>query len=1115
MIRDVWPFAYRSVTGARLALAAIVAACSIPLGAGAADACAPFAARVVSLQGSVEVRRPSASAWQPIALNEAICAGDMVRVGERSRAGLLLPNETTLRLDQNTTLTVAPAEKEKATLLQLLQGTINAISRTPQPFGVQTPFVNANIKGTEFLVGVTAESARVAVFEGAVTAQNDRGRVEVGPGEQAVADRNQPPRKQIVVRPRDAVQWALYFPTVFDTSVAAALASTTAQAAVRDSVELYRKGRIDEAIARLEGVPDLPDSPRLLTYRAGLLLLVGRLDQAGPDIERALALADRDSDALSLQAVIAVVQDNKAAARKLAQQAVEASPQSAAARLALSYAQQSEFKIEDALASVRRAVDLDPNNALAWARLAELEMSVGERDRALTAAKRAQALDPELARTQIVVGFANLVRVDTRAAKAAFGKAIELDSTDPLARLGLGLAQIRGGDLQGGREQIEVAVSLDPSWSLGRSYLGKAYYEEKREKLAGTQLGLAQQLDPKDPTPWFYDAIRKQTENRPVEALGDLERSIDLNDNRAVYRSQLLVDQDLAARSADLARIYRDLAFEQLALIEAYKSVETDPADYSAHQFLAEAYLDQPRQEIAQVSELLQSQLRQPLSIVPLQPQFGDSTPFVLAGAGPARPGFNEFGSLFNRNQNAFQFSGIAGGNETIGDQFVASGIHDNLSYSVGQLHFDTAGFRQNNDLHKDIVDAFAQSEINPDTSLQMELRHEETSGGDLALRFDPNNFTPTSRTHDITDTIRLGGRYVFSPNLDFIVSPIFQEARGIFNLGDPSFPFSFTNKDRSTAVELQSVYRAEGFHFTVGAGHYLIASNFEILGAEQPNPNGSDTNVYGYGHVKLLPHLAIDLGLSYERLRALDVRRSQWNPKFGLIWSPLPATTIRAAAFQVVKRQFVTDQTVEPTEVAGFNQFFDDLNGAVSKRFGGAIDQRLSADLHAGVEISARVLEKVPFTFVGEFEWLEQERGAYVYWAPTRSLAVTARYQYEHFERPVDFTGDEQIIEVRTHRVPLGVSFFSPGGVSARVNATFVNQTGSFDDVLGNPFAGSQRFWVLDASVGYRLPRRVGVLTVDGRNLLDRTFRFQETDRAMPSVALRRVIFAKWTLAL
>ncbi len=221
------------------------------------------------------------------------------------------------------------------------------------------------------------------------------------------------------------------------------------------------------------------------------------------------------------------------------------------------------------------------------------------------------------------MGFAYLTQVKTKESKKAFEKAIELDQADSLPRLGLGLAKIREGDLKEGGREIEIAASLDPNNSLIRSYLGKVYYEEKRTKLDGREYAVAKELDPQDPTPWFYDAIRKQTENRPVEALQDLQTAIEFNDNRAVYRSKLLLDSDLAARSASLARIYNDLGFQQLGLVEGWKSVNTDPGNFSAHRFLADSYSALPRHEIARVSELLQSQLFQPINITPIQPQSG------------------------------------------------------------------------------------------------------------------------------------------------------------------------------------------------------------------------------------------------------------------------------------------------------------------------------------------------------------------------------------------------------------------------------------------------------------------------------------------------------------
>ena len=62
------------------------------------------------------------------------------------------------------------------------------------------------------------------------------------------------------------------------------------------------------------------------------------------------------------------------------------------------------------------------------------------------------------------------------------------------------------------------------------------------------------------------------------------------------------------------------------------------------------------------MSELLQSQLLQPLNVLPVQPQLGLSNSFILARAGPADPSFNECNSLFTRNGFRVLASGLVGG---------------------------------------------------------------------------------------------------------------------------------------------------------------------------------------------------------------------------------------------------------------------------------------------------------------------------------------------------------------------------------------------------------------------------------------------------------------------
>ncbi|MFO1291414.1 MAG: FecR domain-containing protein, partial [Nitrosomonas sp.] len=652
-------------------------------------------AQLASVQGELWIDVLGTGQWQLVDQAQLLCEGSRIKVGANSRASLLLPNNILLRLDEGTVLTLKGIAANEPTLLDLLKGFIHFLSRTPTRLEITTPIANAGPEGTEFALKVDDQAASLWVYEGSVKFFNPQGSLQLNPGEAAQALLGQAPHTQLDVKPLDAVQWALYYPAIIDPRVIEQQIPQALQATVPESLEHYRQGNAFEALSALETLDQNTLSAQLLTYRAGLYLTLGRVAEAKHDIAQALQLQPNDSEAYALQAIIAVVQNDKVAALQLAEQAINADRTSPTARLALSYAYQAHFQIEEALASVEEALRLDGKNALVWARLSELQMSTGYLDRALESAQQAVSLNPNLGKTQTVLGFAHLLQIDTTQAKATFAKAIQLDQADPMPRLGLGLALIREGQLEAGRIELEIAASLDPANSLVRSYLGKAYFEEKRYGLAETQFDLAKARDPNDPTPWFYDAIQKQTQNRPVEALRDIQKSIELNNNRAVYRSKLLLDKDEAARGSSLARIYDNLGFEKRAIMETAKSLSHDPGNHSAHRFLADAYVNIPRHEIARVSELLQAQLLQPINVNPVQPRLAVADLNIITGTGPAALGFNEFAPLTERNKPQLVASGLFGSNSTLGNEVVASAVYDKASISVGQFHYDTKGFRQ------------------------------------------------------------------------------------------------------------------------------------------------------------------------------------------------------------------------------------------------------------------------------------------------------------------------------------------------------------------------------------------------------------------------------------
>lgn len=916
---------------------------------------------------------------------------------------------------------------------------------------------------------------------------------------------------------------------------------STLSALVGQANALYRLDRFDEmeeVVAEAKG--RFPSSPQPPTQAALLYLIQGRVAEARRELEHAVALDPDYALAHGLRSNIALIRNERGLAHQAAQQAIAANPFSASAYLDQSLVKQADFHLEEALAAARKALELDPDNPQAMIQIGRLLFGFGKLSEALSMAEEARRRAPQDPHITSTWGFLVLAQGKVHEALTAFDQAIEQDSTRGEPHLGRGLALFRQSKTDEAVQEMRMATLLEPKVSLYWSYLGKALYEVKRYPLEIDPLAIAKRLDPNDPTPWFYDAIRKQSVNRPVEALQDLQRSIELNDNRAVYRSRLLLDQDLAARGATLARIYDELGFQQLALIEGWRSVTEDPTNYSAHRFLSDSYAALPRHEIARVSELLQSQLLQPISISPVQPQLAESNPFIFDTAGPSDPSMNEFNPLFVRDRVSLLASGAGGERGTFGDEAVLSGVWGRVSYSLGQFHQETNGFRNNNDQNQDIYNVFVQASLSPQTSVQAEFRHKDFDRGDLPLRFDRNNFFPDLRQDDQTRSIRLGLHHAFAPDSHLIASAGYRSAdfdnRLSICIGPlgclPSTLFSDTH---GFMGELQHLLRWGRAHLISGIGHFDAdrtdrASLLPFFSAVTEDDE-RHTNLYLYSQINFPDSVTWTLGGSGDFFKVTTrdkeddqivstLERNQFNPKFGVTWNLFPDTTLRAAVFKVLKRSLLSDQTIEPTQVAGFNQFFDDLNGTESWRYGLGIDQRLASSLYGGVELSRRDLN-TPFISaqeggrLREADWREELGRAYLYWTPRAWLAISAEYQYERFRRRDEFFGVEGTARATTHRVPLGVSLFHPSGFRARLKTTYVDQAGEFESTsTGTIQHGSDRFWVVDASIGYRLPHRMGLLSLDARNLFDNHFHFQDTDPRSPTVSPRRLILFRFTLA-
>jgi tetratricopeptide (TPR) repeat protein len=1081
--------------------------------------CTPAVARLVSIEGNVKVFNAEGKAVEDVAPNAELCARYVVEVGEHSRAALLLlSNETTLRLDQKSSLTlrgVDAADKDATWAMRLNRGAVHVITRTrPRSFNVETPFINASVDGTEFTVTVSESEATVALQEGRVCVSNAAGSARIDGATRTVASYDdaacsagekskvaamavsgragQAPvaRGDITVEPKDHVKWALYYPAVFDyASVQEDLAS----------------------LARPEATPERVSDPRLSTRYAGALLSVGRLDDAERFIARSLAIDADDSSAHALLAVIAVVRNDKQRALDEATKATQTDPASPAAWVALSYAQQASFQIEQAVRTMEEARSKVAPSALFLARLAELYMSLGELDKARAAAEEASARNPNLAKVQTVSGFAHLISIDIAKAKQAFTEAIRFDQGDPLPRLGLGLAKIREGDLSGGREELEIAAVLDPANSLIRSYLGKAYYEEKRDQLASRQFDLAKQLDANDPTPWFYQAILQQSLNRPVEAMRDFEKSIELNENRAVYRSRLLLDEDAAVRGTSLARTFIELDLPEAATTLAAKSLALDPSNAAAHRFLSDVYATSQRGEIGRASELLQAQLRQPLSVIPLQAQLSNDKFLLSKTIGPSTLGLNEFSSLYAANGVGVEAYGVAGSNHTVGQQLLAYGVWDRFGIGVSELRFRTDGIRENDDQDNKQQTVLAQAALTPKTGVQFEYSFVKSASGDLTSYFDPGNVLTSLRNSLRDETFRLGFRQLVGPGSDILLVATRRDRK---DTADIIEGFTIAVRNVSTKVELQHQLRAQHFSLTSGITFLEADTTEDVVGfVSESNPR--HFNVYSYatfgGTRSDTPY--VQAGLSYDRLHSRDAGdQEQLNPKLGVIWNPVPTTTVRAAIFRALKRRINEDAGLEPSNVVGFTQYFDDANGTRYWGAGASVDTKLSESTRAGLEFGGRNLD-VPLTNVDQtiqFDgWRERQATLYAHQLLGDSAVISGRLRYSRFDRLEISRGLELFTYVDTMELPVSARIFAANGLWLQLAATHVRQRGQFTNPAQELFNATEHFGVVDAAVGYRLPRRTGDAWLECTNIGNTGFRFQDVGVERPRyVPERRCLF-------
>ncbi len=333
-------------------------------------------------------------------------------------------------------------------------------------------------------------------------------------------------------------------------------------------------------------------SALLMAMSGYFALLAGRADEARSRLQAAVTLAPPAPRlALPLLAQINLVQNRKEAALAEASRALTLAPNSPMALFSMALVKMASFDLPGATRYLQEAIAADPRFLEAYVYLAKIWLGSEYLSRAQQTIDKALHLAPRNPQALSLAGFVRLAFRDYSRAFQFWNRALEIDPKFGEPHLGLAIYSFRYRNLHQGLEEMLTATLLDPRVASYQTELGKALYQTRSFDRSLEVYDYAKTLDPKDPTPYYYRGIALTDLNRPGEAVQEINKSIQLNDNVAMFRSRSLLDQDLAVRNYSLAKSYQQLGLNEWAYSKAVTAVNYHPHESSAHLFLRDVVL--------------------------------------------------------------------------------------------------------------------------------------------------------------------------------------------------------------------------------------------------------------------------------------------------------------------------------------------------------------------------------------------------------------------------------------------------------------------------------------------------------------------------------------------
>ncbi len=1069
---------------AMLFAAAILLACvARPPAAGAQET----AGKIVHLRGQVDLYSARSRSWQPARANQMLAPGDVLQTGATGWAALLLADETLLQLNRNSRFILKKVAAkagwdQRRGILPASAGPARSeygVSRGEVwirnknrdiNIKIDSPTVTASIRGTELNLRIdTDETTSLTVLEGRVQAGNDLGALEVGAREQVIARRGQPLMKALLVTPEDAVQWTIPLPFLYDAE--------GIPTDVMETLQMVRTGELTKARGRLE---------EILQRRPG------------------------DAAALQLLAVTAIMRGDKTTAVEAARQATAAAPASVSALLTQSYAYQAVFNLDQALAAVKKALAIAPGNVASLVQYAQLRFGMDEIEEAKRTIARAATLSPDNAAVQNLLGFILLADNRTDEAKAAFQKAVELDPGSGEPHLGLGLACMRQGNVPAAFEEMTAAVLLEPRRSLFVTYWGKMLYQIERHDRALDMLDVARNLDPRDPTPELYRAIVLRDLNRPTEAVRAVNTAIKLNDNRAVYRSRLLLDSDRAVKNVDQAILYDQLGLLDWAKSKATTSLKDDLTNSSAHLFMAGSLQNATDRSWAMQNEYLLARMLMPANMNSFNT-------------------FNDYTSFFERPALNLNATGGVGGDGTRSISAIPYGALPAANLAVGaQLSYQrTDGWRETNGERYGNVAALVKWDATANDSLMGVASHQSANVKDkLYPRYEYDNPSAPDNWNDSgASRMELGYHRRFSPDSHLLVYVARLKSEGVIHQVPPTaygsmviFPFTIDiaqDKVSDTRyippywqAQAQYMHRLGKQQFVIGTNQYWGENNGSqstftdtryylagalILQTQQRSYAYRDCpatmqSYYLMDTIRLTSWLTAEGAVYLDRMTNSDSTNgaawtiSEFSPRAGLILTPTKADTVRLAAFRYLL-PFISSR-LDPTDVAGIQVMRNNQPGAVMSE-GHAVWERewSSGFFSAGLFYTEKTYD-YGNTDASGATIIQTARGRLkggevkinqILW---EGLGLNLAYSFQCVRDEGLAYADRE-----DQLAGAGLRYVHSTGISAGLTQGWRRIHLSSRD------RDDENIWITDARLGYEFPRKKAAVALEIRNIFNHRF--------------------------